>query len=622
MRDHDSDAAVRDVSLTTGALPITKTQPDVMQAVSAARRAVRNGPRSSIAQHALGMARMAAGQWDLAAAAFATAVRIAPEEPDHWVGLGRARLETGNIRGAEIALRQARGLAPNHPAASVALAALLRSCGDASAGTAVLQDALAAHPKDPDLRNAQAGDLLEDDRAEEALALLGPEAPAADPARTLWHAHRVLADVQRNEVAAARAVLAAAGPAPPGLALPMIWRRVLVANAAGDEADARSAAEATNALLHAPGEPLEARIAAHFSLARFWAAREERTRAFALWTEGHGLMARVQPFHRDEFAAFVDATIEQLDARRLRDGVRAGNEDQTPVFIVGMPRSGTTLTEQILAGHHAVFGAGERTALSVSFARLGGAWESAEAVERVASCGGTVLAQEATRYLGEMHALAADAARIVDKMPGNFRLLGLVALLLPGARIIHCVRDPRDIGFSIYSRRFLGYHPYAHDLRDLGWYIAQHHRLMAHWAAALPNQILRVHLHDWMADLPGTLARVLDFLGLDYDATCERFFELDREVRTASSTQVRRPVNRAGLGRWRAYADQLLPMIEELVAGGALTPREQKKVDTESVQWLKPIGCPQPAGTGPRQPTGPLAVQAPFQGRATLRSSP
>jgi hypothetical protein len=109
---------------------------------------------------------------------------------------------------------------------------------------------------------------------------------------------------------------------------------------------------------------------------------------------------------------------------------------------------------------------------------------------------------------------------------------------------------------------------------------------MAHWSVSLPNPILRVHLHDWMADLPGTLARVLDFLGLDYDANCERFFELDREVRTASRAQVRRPVNRAGLGRWRAYADHLMPLIDELIAGGVLATREhlarrEKNIETE-----------------------------------------
>jgi hypothetical protein len=116
----------------------------------------------------------------------------------------------------------------------------------------------------------------------------------------------------------------------------------------------------------------------------------------------------------------------------------------------------------------------------------------------------------------------------------------------------------------------MGHHPYAHDLRDLGFYIGRHHRLMAHWTEASPVPILRVHLHDWIRDLKGTLARVLDFLDLPYDAACERFHESDREVRTASRDQVRRPVNRLGLGRWRDYAVELTPLIEELQKAGVL----------------------------------------------------
>jgi hypothetical protein len=143
---------------------------------------------------------------------------------------------------------------------------------------------------------------------------------------------------------------------------------------------------------------------------------------------------------------------------------------------------------------------------------------------RVAGLGSTELDDAAQTYLAELHQIAPSAARVVDKMPGNSNFLGLAALMLPGARIIHCIRDPRDIGLSIFTYRFYGYHPYAHDLADLGWYIAEHERLIAHWRATLPNPFLTLHLKDWVEDFAGTLHRVLDFLGLPYDAACERFF--------------------------------------------------------------------------------------------------
>jgi hypothetical protein len=157
-------------------------------------------------------------------------------------------------------------------------------------------------------------------------------------------------------------------------------------------------------------------------------------------------------------------------------------------------------------------------------------------------------------------------------MPGNFNYLGLAALMLPGARIIYCARDPRDIGLSVFTFRFFGYHPYAHDLADLGWYIAEHQRLMAHWRAALPNPLLTVQLKDWVEDFTGTLRRALEFLDLPYDPACERFYERESRVLTVSRNQVRQPVNARGLGRWRAYERHLQPLIAELAAPHSVDP--------------------------------------------------
>jgi hypothetical protein len=143
-------------------------------------------------------------------------------------------------------------------------------------------------------------------------------------------------------------------------------------------------------------------------------------------------------------------------------------------------------------------------------------------------------------------------------------------LLLPGAKFIHCVRDPRDIGLSIFTFRFHGAHGYAHDLSDLGWTIARQARLMDHWKAVLGDRVTTVALHDWVRDFDGTLARVLGHVDLPHDPACERFYERDSRVRTVSRAQVRQPVNARGLGRWRAYATELAPLIAELEAAGIL----------------------------------------------------
>jgi hypothetical protein len=240
------------------------------------------------------------------------------------------------------------------------------------------------------------------------------------------------------------------------------------------------------------------------------------------------------------------------------------------VFIVGMPRSGTTLAEQILAAHPEAHGAGERAALGQLAWRLGGASETPDAIARIAALDQATLDAEADAYLGEMQALAPDKSRIVDKMPGNYLYVWLIALMFPQAKIIHCVRDPRDIGFSIFTFRFHGAHGYAHDLQDLGWTIGEQNRLMNHWKRALPLPILTLRLDEWVKDFDATLARVLGFVELPADPACARFYEADSPVRTVSRSQVRQPINGRGLGRWHPYAEGLAPLIEELERAGAL----------------------------------------------------
>jgi hypothetical protein len=281
-------------------------------------------------------------------------------------------------------------------------------------------------------------------------------------------------------------------------------------------------------------------------------------------------LARVQPFSRERHRAFIDTSIATFDTTRLREGARAAIEDRTPVFIVGLPRSGTSLVEQIVAAHPSVHGAGERAALHSLIRSAAGPALEVGAVHRLAGLTTDALTEAARNFLGELRAEAPNARFIIDKMPGNALHLGFLATLLPGARVILCRRDLRDIGLSIFQLRFFGYHPYAHDLADLGFYMAEHARLMAHWKAVLPLPLIEISLTDWIDDFQGTLARLLAFLDLPHDPACERFYESGRRVRTASAAQVRQPVNARGIGRWSAYAQHLGPMLAELEAGGAI----------------------------------------------------
>ena len=434
----------------------------------------------------------------------------------------------------------------------------------------MLRDLLARNPGAIEARLNLAASLLHEEKPAEALALLSVTPPRDLNARRHWDEQRALALIQLGDAPAARVVLAGMGKPQGGPTLTLLWRQVLLARAERNERAARGAALQMETRLEAPGEMLEHRIMGHFNLAKFWSPVSAE-RAFPFWQRGHALLRKIQPFSREGERAFTEACETRLDRTRLHHGARASNTDPAPVFVVGMPRSGTTLVEQILAAHGSVHGAGERSALGSLFGALGGG-TGADVVARIAALDRATLVAAAAKYLAEMHALAPAASRVVDKMPGNYHLLGLVALLFPGARIIHCQRDPRDIGLSIFTFRFFGHHPYAHDLGDLGWYIAEHDRLMAHWRAALPNPILPIHLGDWPRDFDGTLRRLLAFLDLPYDPACAKFHEVEREVQTVSRSQVREPVHGRGLGRWRGYSAQLGPLIEALREAGAALP--------------------------------------------------
>jgi tetratricopeptide (TPR) repeat protein len=553
---------------------------DLRGALAAAREACLAAPNAPAAHYAVGEICTSLGDDAGAVTAYADALRRAPRWADAWVNLGLARYRQGAMEAAKQAMREALRVAPGHAAASANLGAFLRLTGEARESEALLRETLALNPDAVGARLNLVADVLQRGRSSEALELLESAAlPGELPALRQWLLARSLVLLQLGLTAAASAALgdlAALGAAPPELAPLYRWREVLLKQLERDEPGARQAAGRMAAAIETmgPNAVPEHRIMAHYDLAQFWSNRGDRAASFAHWQAGHRLLRLSQPFSRAAFSSYLEAVTSAFDAARFAQGPRAHNRDATPVFIVGMPRSGTSLCEQILAAHADVHGAGERTTLGQAFVRLGG--NASDAVARVAALDAKALDEAAAKYLTELRALAPGKSRIVDKMPGNELHLGLVGLMLPGAKIIHCVRDPRDIGLSIWTYRFHGEHPYAHDLADLGWTIAQRARLMDHWRSVLPNPILTLALSDWVRDFDGTLARVLAHLELPPDPACARFYESDREVRTVSRAQVRQPIHSKGLGRWRAYAAQLAPLIAELEAAGMLRQWDQQ----------------------------------------------
>jgi hypothetical protein len=270
-------------------------------------------------------------------------------------------------------------------------------------------------------------------------------------------------------------------------------------------------------------------------------------------------------FDPDGHSAWVDRIISIFTRELLaRTGV-AANCDARPIFIVGMPRSGTSLVEQILACHPSVFGAGE---LPDIFEMIMGFPQPGLSDEPYPECLETLspsaLDGLAERYLGRLDEIAGDALRVTDKLPDNFLFLGMINVLFPGARVVHCLRNAWDTCLSCYFQDFAGPVRYAYDLDHLGRYYRDYVRLMAHWTSVLNIPILTIRYEE-LINSQETLSRELvDFCGLDWHADCLRFHESDRHVQTASYDQVRQPIYRASLGKAQPYMAMLTALEKYL----------------------------------------------------------
>jgi hypothetical protein len=259
----------------------------------------------------------------------------------------------------------------------------------------------------------------------------------------------------------------------------------------------------------------------------------------------------------------VTRTLSAFDRRALEALRPAGLATRRPVFVFGMPRSGTTLAEQILASHSQVHGAGE-----VLFWQFAADDElAAPAPQRAAT-----IAALGRRYLELFAALPSAPVRVIDKLPSNFKNLGLIHAALPEARFIHLERHPLDTCLSIYFQGFSAAHAYATDLGDLAHYYREYRRLMAHWRATLPSHLLLEVRYEELVDEPETWSRrMLEHIGLPWDPRCLEFHRSDRPVLTASNWQVRQPIGKSSIGRWRRY-ERFLEPLRAALGGEVLGP--------------------------------------------------
>tara|TARA_B100000427_G_scaffold329193_1_gene344428 strand:+ start:400 stop:2427 length:2028 start_codon:yes stop_codon:yes gene_type:complete len=305
----------------------------------------------------------------------------------------------------------------------------------------------------------------------------------------------------------------------------------------------------------------------HFALAQGCEVNGEYDEAFFHLERGNKIKNDQSLYSIERMDKELQAQIDVCDETFFGDLGSGGHDTKDPIFILGLPRAGSTLVEQILASHSMIDGTLELPNILSIAQSLRGEDIYGKLGNYPKSMNSLTLEQRETMGKGfiedtKMH--RRDAPMFTDKMPNNFRHIGLIHLIMPNAKIIDARRYPLDCCFSMFKQLFAQGQEFSYGLAEAGSYYKSYVNLMNHWDKVLPNKILRVNNEDIIEDLEGQVKRILEFLELPYEEECISFYETDRSVRTASSEQVRRPINKEGMGRWKPYSKHLKPLLNNL----------------------------------------------------------
>lgn len=552
-------------------------------AVAGYRRALHLNPTMAEAQIALAGALCDSGELDQALAAYRRALELRPDLADLHNKLGNLQMQIGHPGEAERCYRRAIELSPDQPAVYGNLGNALRDLGQLDEAVTCFRRALELQPNLPEIYNNLGNALMDQTQLTEAESsyrqalILKPEYASAfiglsmtlrkmgrsdeaevscrtavelapDNAEALTFMAEFLAD--RGDFADAERLYRQAISIDPEL--PVAWAGIPRFKKMGSaDADWLAAAQR----LIGKELPVRHEISLRFSVGKYYDDVQDYEHAFVNYRRANDLVRQYGlKYDRQRLSQVVDRKIGLFDSMWLDRERSGGMSSQRPVFVVGMPRSGTTLIEQILASHPAGFGAGE-----LAYWNAAAAAYEPSAINSNTSPGAVSTYGES--YLELLQRLAPDAVRVVDKMPANFMNLGLIHAALPEARIIHVGRHPFDTCLSIYFQNFSTALPYANDLEDLAHYYSEYQRMIAHWRAVLPADRLLEIQYESLIDEPEVWSRrLVEFIGLPWDRRCLEFYRSSRTVTTASRWQVRQKINRSSVDRWQNYEQHIGPL--------------------------------------------------------------
>ncbi|HEY7426032.1 MAG TPA: tetratricopeptide repeat protein [Gemmataceae bacterium] len=579
-----------------------RSQGDTKAAIAEFREAVRCEPRLAEARSNLGQLLCERNEFQEALVHCSEAVRLRPSFPEALSNLGNVLRELGRLDEAKAHYAEAMRLNPGIGMVYNNMAQALQEEGKLDDAFAWYQQALQRDPNSARIHCNLASALGEKDLYEEAVARyevalrLDPNCAEAynglgfvrheqdrdDEARTHYQtALRLKPDFapalcnfgtlleEHNELEEAQKCFRSALRNDSSHAGALAQLAIMLRSKLPDEDLA-----AMRRLL-AESEQLEGkRTVLHFGLAQTLDARGEYAEAAEHLRQANALSLsgwrkRGRAYDRASHTQFVTEMIATCTPEWFERVRGLGLDSERPVFIVGLPRSGTTLVEQVLSSHSQVFGAGELRFAREDFEALPTAMYSGDAamacmgrLDREAIC---IVGQ---RHLARLHSLNSAAPRIVDKMPDNYMYVGLLTALFPKAKFIHCRRDLRDIAVSCWMTNFRQIR-WASDPDDIASRFHEYQRLMEHWRAVLPVPLLDVHYEDTVADLESVARRLVAWCGLEWEPACLAFHETKRPVRTASVTQVRQPVYTRSVARWKHYQPALSDLFARLIPSSA-----------------------------------------------------
>jgi tetratricopeptide (TPR) repeat protein len=557
---------------------VLQRQGRLAEAEAVYRAVLSQSPDDADALHYMGLVNFQAGKLEDAAAFMSRSLEIDRLSANTWNDLGAVKLKIGQLDESVQHFARALELKPNHTDALRNIAAAFRRLYRFESAVKPLRQLSRLRPRSAEILRTLADTLYHTGAVAESIELhhralhLNPDNKAARLGiaeacessgkfkQARWHYSVVLRRDPHNALALSKLLQLREGT----IESDWVAKAQRLAEQNGTDADTKSR--------------LDIGLAFHFDRVGAYDC------AFRHLEQARNHQARLRPFNSDGYSAAVDTLIGVFAKGAVWPSRERDAATARPIFIVGMPRSGTTLTEQVLASHPGVAAGGELAALPSASYRV----QELSSDHRPYPYGLKTISTAALRelargYLGQLDKIDTAGRMVTDKLPFNFMHLGIIALMFPGAKVVHCRRDPLDNCTSCYFTSFAEEVAFAADLGTLGRYYADYHRLMAHWCEVLPITMLELKYEDLVSDTEAAIRRLLGYCELDWEPACLKFHETQREIRTPSRWQVRQPIYGNSVARWRRYEKYLEPLKlalgPVLAAGDPVrdsSPRERK----------------------------------------------